>query len=229
MSLKNMYKHNLVQRFSMVPQQILQAVSVIGFTLSSITLRRFTLGTMCLLLVNITLLTPSVNAQTQADEGSTVQNMISNDFNLPVTLASKNQQTDGKKKTLIFTDNVVIRQGSLEILADRVEADRAQGEGKEIIIASGKPASYKQRLDDGSIVEAKANEIIYTVDSRTISLKGQASIVQNEVQVTGDSIVFDMSREQILASTDPESSGTVKTVLSPGAFSKNNKQEDPKQ
>ncbi|MDT0595993.1 lipopolysaccharide transport periplasmic protein LptA [Glaciecola petra] len=158
---------------------------------------------------------------TAQDESATASKVdaISTDFNLPVTLVSNSQTLDGKKKTSIFIDNVVIRQGSLEILAQRVEADAAAGKGKEIIMASGNPASYKQRLEDGTMVEARANEIVYEVGARTISLKGVASIVQNEIQVTGDSIVFDMAKEQILASSTADSSGPVTTVLSPGAFS----------
>jgi lipopolysaccharide export system protein LptA len=151
----------------------------------------------------------------QLEQGST----ISTDFGLPVTLDSKSQSLDGKNKTSIFTDNVVIRQGSLELLADQVEVNAADGAGKEIIIATGQPASYKQRKDDGSLVAASANQIIYMIESRTIALKGAALIMQNEVKVTGDSIVFDMTKEQILASTDDNSSDSVRTVISPGAFS----------
>jgi lipopolysaccharide export system protein LptA len=144
---------------------------------------------------------------------------ITTDFMLPVTLDSRNQAIDGKNKTSIFIDNVAIRQGSLELLADKVEVDAAKGAGNEILLATGQPASYKQRKDDGSMVEASANQIIYDVSTRTISLKGNALIMQDGVKVTGDSIVFDMSKEQILASTDDNSDESVRTVISPGAFS----------
>lgn len=160
-------------------------------------------------------------AESADKQANTVEkaSTITNDFNEPVFLDSKSQALDGKRKTSIFTDNVVITQGSLELLADRVELDATGGKRKEIMMASGQPASYKQRKDDGSMVEAKANEIIYSVASRTISLKGNASITQNEIKVTGDSIVFDMAKEQILASTDDGSQDSVRTVISPGAFS----------
>lgn len=159
---------------------------------------------------------------------------ITTDFTLPVTLDSRNQAIDGKNKTSIFIDNVAIRQGSLELLADKVEVNAAKGAGKEVILATGQPASYKQRKDDGSMVEASANEIIYDVSTRTISLKGQALIMQDGVRVTGDSIVFDMSKEQILASTNDNSDESVRTVISPGAFSSpepkpNTNNEDDKQ
>jgi lipopolysaccharide export system protein LptA len=174
-----------------------------------------------------------VHANMQSNEEVTetvnsTQNTISNDFRLPVTLESKNQSLDGKKRTSIFIDNVVIRQGSLEILADRVEADATAGKGKEIITAIGKPASYQQRLEDGSIVVASANEIKYNVEFQTISLKGSAIIKQNDVKVNGDSIAFDMAKEQIIASTEANSSESVTTVLSPGAFSSTKQSDEDK-
>lgn len=155
----------------------------------------------------------------QTTSSNEPQSSMSNDFTLPVTLVSNDQFLDGKKKSSVFVDNVVIRQGSLKILADRVEADASAGKGKEVIIASGKPASYQQRLEDGSTVIASANEIIYKVEFQTISLKGDAVISQNEVKVNGDSIAFDMAKEQIMASTNEDSKVGVTTVLSPGAFS----------
>ncbi|MFT6269745.1 MAG: lipopolysaccharide export system protein LptA [Alphaproteobacteria bacterium] len=164
----------------------------------------------------------SVEAVQEAQEPSE-HSTISNDFLLPVTAKSKNQSLDGKKKTSIFMDNVIIRQGSLEILADQVVADATAGKGKEIITATGNPASYQQRLEDGSVVSASANEIQYKVEFQTISLKGNAAIKQNDVQVNGDSIAFDMGKEQIMASTDANSDATVTTVLSPGAFSSGEK------
>jgi lipopolysaccharide export system protein LptA len=159
---------------------------------------------------------------------STATSSISLDFTLPVTLESRSQALDGKNKTSIFIDNVAIRQGSLELLADRVEVDAAKGAGNEIIMASGSPASYKQRKDDGSMVEASADEIIYDVSIRTISLKGNALIMQDGVRVTGDSIVFDMTKEQILASTNEDSEDSVRTVISPGSFSPTPTEEQPK-
>ena len=167
----------------------------------------------------------AVKQTSEPAQGAALNSTMSNDFNEPVFLDSKSQALDGKKKTSIFTDNVVITQGSLELLADRVELDATAGKRKEIIMASGNPASYQQRKDDGSLVIARANEIIYSVESRTISLKGSAYISQNEINVTGDSIVFDMAKEQILASTDDGSQDSVRTVLSPGAFSDTDKKE----
>lgn len=229
MSLKNMCKPSLTQS---VNQPGLFQGGNNGFESSAKTIREAVLkGAM--LVIGAIAVSSVVHANMQSNEAVTetvnsAQNTISNDFRLPVTLESKNQSLDGKKRTSIFIDNVVIRQGSLEILADRVEADATAGKGKEIITAIGKPASYQQRLEDGSIVVASANEIKYNVEFQTISLKGSAIIKQNDVKVNGDSIAFDMAKEQIIASTDANSSESVTTVLSPGAFSSTKQSDEDK-
>lgn len=229
MSLKNMCKPSLIRSVNLLS---LFRGGNNGFESATKILRKAVIAAA--ILVSGGILTPSlVNAHMQSDEAiaateDAVQNTILNDFRLPVTAKSKNNSLDGKKKTIIFIDNVVISQGSLEILADRVEADANAGKGKEVITALGKPASYKQRLEDGSIIIASANEIKYNVELQTISLKGNASIIQNDVKVNGDSIAFDMAKEQIMASTDANSSESVTTVLSPGAFSSTKQPDEDK-
>jgi lipopolysaccharide export system protein LptA len=180
----------------------------------------------CVVMLVSTTLSASVQAQTKPPSAD--KSTIATDFLLPVTAKSKNQSVDGKTRTSIFIDNVVIRQGSLEILADKVIADATAGKGKEIITAIGRPASYKQRLEDGTVVSASANEIKYQVQSQTISLKGNAAIKQNDIKVNGDSIAFNMAKEQIIASSDKNSNESVTTVLSPGAFVSDKENDEDK-
>ncbi|MEC8228844.1 MAG: lipopolysaccharide transport periplasmic protein LptA, partial [Pseudomonadota bacterium] len=76
------------------------------------------------------------------------------DFKKPIELKAESQFLDGKNKKSVFIDNVQIVQGSLNILADRVEVEATEGKGKEVFSATGKPAVYRQKLDDGRTVEA---------------------------------------------------------------------------
>lgn len=140
----------------------------------------------------------------------------SGDFEKPITVDAKSQFIDGKKKKSVFKDDVKITQGSLIIAADEVEAIASEGEGKEIFIARGKPASYSQTLDDGAKVKASANEIRYEVAKQLISLQGDAKIQQDTSMVQGDSITYDMSKEQLLATGgESNSNGRVTTVFRP--------------
>jgi lipopolysaccharide export system protein LptA len=202
-----MYEHNLTRsnRQLATAKQLAKASTKTSWIAIKLVLSGFLL---------VSLFTNAAYQEEDSDQNST----ISSDFNKPVTLNSKNQNLDGKNKIFTYTENVIIRQGSLKLLADQVVVDATAGKRQEIITAQGQPASYSQRQDDGTMVVASANEIIYSVATRTISLKGEASIDQNAVQVSGDSIVFDMAKEQIVASTDDDNNGSVRTVISPGAF-----------
>jgi len=143
----------------------------------------------------------------------------SSDFQKPITVDARTQSMDGKNKITRFKDNVKITQGSLVIEADEVEVSAKGGEGREIMIARGNPARYSQTMDDGSKVEAKARELRYELAKRTISMTGDAQIKQNTSLVQGDSITYDMMKEQLLAtSSDENENSRVKTVFSPEAI-----------
>ena len=141
------------------------------------------------------------------------------DFQKPITVDARTQSMDGKNKITRFKDNVKITQGTLVIEADEVEVSAKNGEGREIMIARGNPARYSQTMDDGSKVQAQANELRYEVAKRTISMTGDAQIKQNTSMVQGDSITYDMMKEQLLAtSSDDNEESRVKTVFRPEAI-----------
>lgn len=139
------------------------------------------------------------------------------DFDLPIKVDSKAQFVDGKTKTSIFREDVRITQGSLRIDADEVEVIVTDGEGTEIFIARGNPASYSQKMDDGSAISAAANEIRYELALSTLTLTGKAELKQNSSEVNGDSIVFNMELEQLVAQGNEEG---VTTIFQPNTLRK---------
>lgn len=148
------------------------------------------------------------------------------DFELPIKVDSQSNFFDGKTKTSIFRKDVKITQGSLEIIADEVTVSAVDGEGKEVFIARGTPASYKQQLDDGSEISAAANEIRYEVSSRILTLQGKAELKQDSSQVNGDSIVFNMALEQLIAQGSESENGGVTTIFQPDSLRKADKEDD---
>ncbi|WP_425451673.1 lipopolysaccharide transport periplasmic protein LptA [Alteromonas aestuariivivens] len=148
------------------------------------------------------------------------------DFEQPIKVDSKSQFLDGKNKTSLFKDDVHITQGSLAINANEVEVIATDGQGREVFIARGEPASYTQNMDDGTVVSAKANEIRYEVYNRTISLQGNAELQQGTSMVRGNSITYDMSKEQLLATGDDSNEGRVTTVFRPETVKNLNEGEE---
>ena len=155
-------------------------------------------------------------------------NASEDDFSQPIKIGSNSQFIDGKNKTALYKDNVLITQGSLVIEADEVEVIATDGGGREIFIARGKPASYSQKLEDGTPVSAKANEIRYEVVNRTISLAGNAELKQDTSRVQGDNITFDMITEQLLATggAGKDGEGRVTTVFTPESIRKTSSKKD---
>lgn len=137
------------------------------------------------------------------------------DFKQPITVDSETQFVDGKRKTSIFRKDVHVSQGSLKIDAEEVEVNAAQGEGKEVFIARGTPAVYSQTMDDGSDIRAVAKEIKYSVATRTLTLTGAAELHQNSSMVKGESITFNLDKQQLLAEGQAGENGRVTTVFRP--------------
>ena len=137
------------------------------------------------------------------------------DFTKKIELASLYQNADGIAKRATYQGNVVIQQGSLKVSADELEIDASQGEGNEIFIATGNPATYSQQQEDGSMVTAQADKIEYHRQTRSLSLEGNAQIQQNSSSVQGKSIKFNMELEQIIAQGSDQESGRVITTFQP--------------
>jgi len=149
------------------------------------------------------------------------------DFTKKIELASLYQNADGIAKRATYQGNVMILQGSLKVSADELEIDASKGEGNEIFIATGNPATYSQQQEDGSIVTAQADKIEYHRQTRSLSLEGNAQIKQNSSSVQGESIKFNMELEQIIAQGSNQESGRVITTFQPVNKIKTPKVEQP--
>lgn len=137
------------------------------------------------------------------------------DFTQAIKVDSIYQFGDGITKKSVFREDVHISQGSLHVYADEVEVDASQGEGKEVFIATGTPAKYSQEQAQGGAIVASANRIVYRREERTLSLEGAAQLKQNNSSVKGDSILFNMLLEQIVAQGENQQNGRVTTIFQP--------------
>lgn len=121
------------------------------------------------------------------------------DFKKPIEIDSDKQQIDLKENTTIFDTNVSVTQGSLSIRADYMKVTGQDKKGKEVYIATGKPAVYRQQLDDGKPIVAQANSIHYDVASRSLILKGNAQLSQNDSVVKSEIIRYDLTHQTLQA------------------------------
>ncbi|MBL1376730.1 lipopolysaccharide transport periplasmic protein LptA [Zobellella iuensis] len=120
------------------------------------------------------------------------------DFRQPVTIDAGRQLVELAENKVTFSDRVVVKQGTIDVRADRVVVIRTE-QGLQSMTAHGTPATYQQILDNGQPVHAEAREIHYDMRARTITLLQDAKLQQNDNIVTGYRIRYHIDREQMEA------------------------------
>jgi lipopolysaccharide export system protein LptA len=166
------------------------------------TIKKFTMG---LLLTSLILgLTSPANAAKK-------------DLNQEITIKSKRQSADLKNKIASYLDDVSISQGSISIIADIVQVysnvDDGTGKKSDIYLAKGKPAIFKQQLEDGSLISLQANEIKYQPDQYSITVSGNAQVKQAGSKMNGDIITYNTLNEKLEGQSNNDEHVT--TILQP--------------
>ncbi|MFD1006913.1 MULTISPECIES: lipopolysaccharide transport periplasmic protein LptA [Oceanisphaera] len=120
------------------------------------------------------------------------------DYSQPVTIDAGRQLVELTDNKVTFTDNVVVKQGTMDVRANKLVVIRNE-KGLQSMTAYGSPATYYQILDSGQPIKAEAKQIHYDMKARTMTLLKDAQIKQNDNIVTGYRIRYYIDREQMEA------------------------------
>ncbi len=143
------------------------------------------------------------------------------DLDQQIVVDAARQSIDIDKGVVLFEGNVVVRQGTLEIRAATLRIDQSRGKGKEVLIASGKPVELRQTLDDGQPLDASADQVRYELDSRTLTLSGNAQLKQQDSMVKGDTMRYNLAEGRLSAeSAGGDGSKRVTAVFTPQQLDK---------
>ena len=97
----------------------------------------------------------------------------------------------------VFTGDVVITQGTLNIQAGRADIRRADGEIRTVKL-TGSPVRMKQQNDDGSWMNATSSQIDYDLPNDTIVFTGNAVVQQpGRGSMSGGRIVYNTRTGQV--------------------------------
>ncbi|MEH6504428.1 MAG: lipopolysaccharide transport periplasmic protein LptA [Cycloclasticus sp.] len=140
---------------------------------------------------------------------------LSSDKQKPVEVEADSFNLDDAKKITVYSGNVIITQGSMEIMADKVTIHGARGT-TEKVIATGHPVKFKQQPDGSqSPIRGEARRFEYLVSKDTLVLINQATLWQDGSTFASDRIVYD-SKRSIVKAGDKETGGKrVKITLQP--------------
>ncbi|PHS73757.1 MAG: lipopolysaccharide transport periplasmic protein LptA [Cycloclasticus sp.] len=140
---------------------------------------------------------------------------LSSDKQKPVEVEADSFHLDDEKKVTTYTGNVIITQGSMEIMADKVTIYGARGT-TEKVIATGKPVKFKQQPDgQQGLIRGRANRFEYLTAKDTLVLIDNATLWQGGSTFSSDRIVYDSKRSVVKAGDKKSSSKRVKITLEP--------------
>jgi len=119
---------------------------------------------------------------------------LSSDKNKPVEVEADSFNLDDAKKLTIFSGNVIITQGSMEIMADKMIIYGARGTTDKVI-AIGNPVKFKQQPDGKqSLIRGEAQRFEYLVSKDTLVLINKATLWQGGSTFSSDRITYDSKR-----------------------------------
>lgn len=88
--------------------------------------------------------------------------------------------------------NVRIRQGTMEVDADKAEIHRRGGEIDRIVL-TGVPARLSQISDQGERMDATAAQVVYTPTKEVMVLTGNVVIKQPRGNLQGETVKYDIA------------------------------------
>lgn len=139
---------------------------------------------------------------------------LKTDREQPTTIDADRVDVNDKQGVSTFSGNVVMTRGSIKMVADKITVYRDKEKGLDKVHAVGKPAKYSQRPEaKNSDVVAEANAIVYDAVKGTVLLNQVAKVHQEGNTFTGDSIVYDIKKDQVQAKSSQ--AGSSNTESSP--------------
>jgi lipopolysaccharide export system protein LptA len=120
---------------------------------------------------------------------------LSDDRAQPITIEADSAERNEITGLTEYRGNVIIRQGSVIIDADRVTIYYSDNKVSRIV-SLGTPASYQQQqVADGGLMTARGEIIEYMLATDKIKLQKNASLSRNGTLIKGDSITYDLENE----------------------------------
>ncbi len=133
----------------------------------------------------------------------------------PIRINARSVEANDKTGSVVYSGNVVVEQGRLSILADRVELLTRQGR-TELVRATGKPAKLRQRAaGEDEEVRAEASRVDYRVSLGKIDMSGRVSLRRGEDLFTADVLHYDLNSKNLDATGDDKGDGRVHAVIQP--------------
>jgi lipopolysaccharide export system protein LptA len=141
------------------------------------------------------------------------------DRDKPINLEADSVTLDDIKKISVYQGNVILSQGTMLLRADRVEVKQDPQGGLQTVQASGRPVSFRQKLDGSEdYIEGFAQRIEFSNATGQLELTGQAQLRRGQDELRGARISYNANTEfyKVSGQADAQTpAGRVRAVIRP--------------
>jgi lipopolysaccharide transport protein LptA len=123
---------------------------------------------------------------------------------------------------LEFDDSEWRLQGSVQITVPDGKLDSSSATVKfrnnaiASAVISGAPARFQQKLKDTQqLAQGRAGSIEYDVQASTVRLQGDAWLSDGRNEIRGETLVYDISKQRVVANPNEKDPGGVKITINP--------------
>ncbi len=135
------------------------------------------------------------------------------DNQAPVQIEADSADLDQARNITIYKGKVHIRQGSMLLLADKVEIGYKNNK-PYVLTATGNRASLKQKpAKDEPWITGKGRRIVYYLKSDKVTLTGDAELLQEKDSFRSDRIVYDRKTGRLQAGSSAKGKQRVKVII----------------
>lgn len=117
----------------------------------------------------------------------------------PIHIEADSKTTYYREGYGVYSGNVVIRQGSLNIEADKVTVHTLADHGLEKIIAEGGPARFRQTADNGDLITGQGLRLEYHAQSNELFILRQGVLQRDGDRLQSERIVYHTETEVVEA------------------------------
>lgn len=145
---------------------------------------------------------------------------LSTDREQPIQIEADKATIDNMKGTAVYEGNVIVMQGSIRLNAATVTLNYNDQNDIEKVVAMGQPTHFKQRLDSGEEIKAKAKEMEYNAVKDMLHLRVEAELRkerngEDTYTSTAPRITYDTQRGIITADKGKNKKGRITMTLKP--------------
>lgn len=160
---------------------------------------------------------------------ASIANALKSDKKQPIYIDSNSASYDDKTGISIYIGKVIVRQGSMELHADKLVVYLENREVKRLV-ATGEEVRFKQTPGpDEEDVKSRSKKAEYLVEKDLLILTNEAVVWQGKDTYASDLIVYNKTNGTVKAGEKSSDSKRVSVVLQPREKNKSENGQDSSQ